>query len=250
MKPLRFLPVLALILAAGCARRNRNWREAPGSTVDYSEDFGSSAGANKNQLDGGEAITTGEMVHVIWPFGKVKEGQDGELVTISAEDDKIKGPDGKPGVLRFTLEKLSKGADWFGFCFHGDAFGSGLSIPALTRPTVTKADADTVIIEFKYRAVIKDVAGRDGVVYDFRLEPDAEDAWGKRADLGKIEAGTRWKTFTAHLGDAKNLPAFLKAVNDGNDQFKLTWSSSGGAANYRSGDTLLLDDVTIGRLKK
>ena len=72
------------------------------------------------------------------------------------------------------------------------------------------------------------------------------DSYAKRLDLGTFTVTGEWGSFEMGLADGKNSEAFLRAIADENPpSFKIIWSQTGPLANYRSGDTLLIDDIVI-----
>ena len=248
MHKLSYLVMFPLLVGAGCAGGGLDWRSMD-ARVDYKNDFKANDGAAKIQVNGGEAEEDGSLNNLIYPYGNVKDEKGDELKTTSAEDKLLKGPDGKPGVFRFTVDSVSKTTNWFGTCFLGDIANDGIQIPALTAANATKAVVDQIIVEFRYRAQIKKPNGREALIYNFRVEPTGNDSFPNRASFDTIAATAEWKTFRARLGDAENLTAFLKAVNSGDNLIKLTWGDAHGSHNYRAGDSLLIDDIHIVQLK-
>lgn len=207
------------------------------------EDFSDSTGARKLQDDGQQEEVGGELNNLVYPYAQVSAQDGGNIRLKVTEDDATKGPDGKPGVLRFEIESISGTIDHFGLVYVGNNDSSEIRIKAWEDEEVTREELDGSVLEFRYRM---DKKTGSGTSYNVRLEPEIEESWSQRADFGAVTATAEWQVFTKPISAADNLDVFLKMLNAIKpERFKIVWGQEGPSSNYANGDALLIDDIRI-----
>ena len=213
--------------------------------IEYENDFSNGIDAYKEQINGGDPELNEEANTWFHPFAGVPEEAKGQLKTRLTESQTLKGPDGKTGVLTFSIETKPDKADYFGFIIWGHADGGDILMNSWPAPVTHDVLARTWI-RFQYRAANSKNPGKIGCQWNFRFEPELDDAYPKRADFGTLEATGQWQHFSAPLAQATNLEAFIKAVNEGQpEKFKLSFGQQGPVSNYDVGDTLVIDDIQL-----
>jgi hypothetical protein len=172
--------------------------------------------------------------------------EDGPLVMRIVEDSATGGPDGESGVLALSWQEIPAKLPYSGFVYLG---GRGAS-ERLTLPLLKQAksadDLRRFHLKFRHRGLNERRDMPFSLVVGCRIEPVLADSYAKRLDLGTFTVTGEWGSFEMGLADGKNSEAFLRAIADENPpSFKIIWSQTGPLANYRSGDTLLIDDIVI-----
>ncbi len=217
------------------------------------EDFSSADGAATTFVNDETFQTSGPMHTKAWPVGhRVFDPERtgpfpvGQLRVSVTEDDTLNGPDGKPGVLRLTFDRVPRDGSQAAFVFAGNLSRSPLSFPNWIAHRVTRQELARTFISFRFRADDQRRPNDYGVTMEVRIEPVGDDGKEHRADFGPLHATTNWRRMKRPLSTAGNLEEFLGAVNqDGVDAFLLVWGQFGPVFGYSPGDTLLIDDIRI-----
>ena len=239
---MRLIALVACL--AGCRHANR-LEEPKNMTVEYENDFSNGFDAYKLQVNGGDPDWNEEADTWFHPYAGVPANAKGKLTTRLMESQALKGPDGKTGVLTFSIETKPDVADYFGFIVWGHAEGGDILMNPWPSP-LTRADLKRTWIKFNYRAINPGDRKKIGCSWNVRFEPELDNAYPKRADFGTLEATSEWKTFSSPLSKAGNLAAFLEAVNTLHpEKYKLSIGQEGPISNYDVGDTLVIDDFQV-----
>ncbi len=227
--------------------------QAEASLVPFLEDFSGAAGGSCRQVDGGDLQREGTMRSQSCPNGGLARprgrsvlSQDlGHLSLVVTEDDKTPGPDGRPGVLRLTIDGIPDEAAFSGFSFAGRE-GEGLRLPVSVTGEVTHRELERVFVSFRFRADNLRYPDDYGVTFVLRAQPDCVDGQRYAANFGPLHASRRWRRILRPISSATNLNDFLLALNQHDSRrFRLTWEQYGPIQSYLAGDGLLIDDVRI-----
>ncbi|MDP6355216.1 MAG: hypothetical protein QF473_08960 [Planctomycetota bacterium] len=218
----------------------------------FIEEFSHASGAACSQLNGDETTDTNGKIHsYAYTYAGMPENATGELVMAIKEEDEIKGPDGKRGVLSFEIISRSTHTDYFGFSYLGSPVTGRIRMPVWERGKTKAEDMKRSFISFKYKAVNERFPKKAGLIFNFRFEPDIKDSWHRRAEIGKLTAETEWQVYRQPLSKASNIHAFVNCINrEKPEAFKFIFSHASGIDRYDEGDKLLIDDVEIRVLKK
>jgi hypothetical protein len=172
--------------------------------------------------------------------------EGGPLVMKAFEDNVTVGPDGQPGVLALSWQQLPPQLPYSGFVYLGGRNADQrMTLPPL-KQAKTIDDLRPIRLKFRHKAVNDTATEPISLTVGCRLEPMLADSYARRVDLGTFTASGEWGSFEMSLGGGTNAEALLKSIADENPPaFKIIWAQAGKLADYRSGDTLLLDDVII-----
>ena len=248
--------LLAIGLALGCSPSEQSRPKTPipaavenGLAVpaqQHFDDFADADGAAKTLQTGAAEEVFGEFRNLVYPYAKPTAGAGGRIGLAVREDNLNLGPDGRPGVLRFDITALSGSIDHFGLVYVGDNDATQIKIRSWADRIPTTNELAGTFLEFRYRALNETDRSKTGASYHVRFEPELEDSWPKRIDLGPITATGEWQVFAKALAEGTNLDAFIGMMKSGNPgRFKLVWGHEGASSNYQSGDSLLIDDIRI-----
>jgi hypothetical protein len=220
--------------------------ELTSPTQQHFEDFSDADGAYKTQENGAPEEVFGELKNLIYSYGKVSDGTDGNIQLAIHEDNLSFGHDGRPGVLRFDITDLSGPIDHFGAIYIGDTDGTQIRIESWKGKELSADSLSGTYLEFRYRAENRKDESKIGATYNVRFEPEIDDSWINRIDFGSINANGKWQIFAKSLAEGTNQPAFLQTMSDVKPtRFKLVWGQDGPGSNYQPGDSLLIDDIRI-----
>jgi hypothetical protein len=210
------------------------------SRLAFSDNFSGAKSFQVTNTNGASTESGASGSRLLFPF--VSESVGGKLSVTAMSDNKTIGPDGKPGVLAFTIAALPKTAQFCGLVYMGRE-SRRVRLPGFNVPSEELLRRTR--ITFRYRAD-NTCEGEVGGVWRFRFEPNLEDSYSGRLDFGEIEATEQWKTFEATLADGENRDAFLNVAGESPENvFKFVWGQKGDVTSYSEGDTLLIDDVAI-----
>jgi hypothetical protein len=218
----------------------------------FIDEFSYASGAARSQLNGDKTTATdGKMHSYAYTYAGLPEHATGDLVIAIKEENEIKGPDGKRGVLSFEIISRSTHTDYFGISYLGSPVPGRIKIPVWERGKTKTEDMERSFISFKYKAVNEKYPKKAGLIFIFRFEPDIKDSWHRRAEIGKLTAEKEWQVYRKPLSKASNIDAFVNCINQDNPEaFKFIWSHAAGIDQYDEGDKLLIDDLEIRVLKK
>lgn len=206
--------------------------------------FADASGAIHWNRDGAKSAEGAPSQRTIYFFNGTPEG--GPLVMRIFEDGAVNGPDGKPGVLALSWQEIPAKLPYSGFVYLGGRIDSErLTLPLLKQAKSTD-DLRQFRLKFRYKGANELREGPFSLNVGCRLEPVLADSYTKRLDLGAFTVTGEWGNFEMSLAEGKNSEAFLRAIADENPPaFKIIWSQAGSLADYRPGDTLLIDDIVI-----
>lgn len=162
------------------------------------------------------------------------------------EDPETLGADGKPGVLRATWTKVPSKFDYSGFVYVGTEHDyRGLPLPAVSQAKTVMQLAG-IAVRMKLRAINLNGPPPAAFPIRLRLEIDGPDPYLNRCDFGEFELTEAWQTIAVELTEGENVEIFVAAIQEHRaTQFKLLWTQASAIADYRAGDTLLIDDIEI-----
>ena len=84
-----------------------------------------------------------------------------------------------------------------------------------------------------------------GGTINVRLEPSSG-SYNERCDFGNLSGNGQWQEFNQLLSSGANVTAFLNFLNTGGERYlNLVYGNGSALTTYASGDTLLLDDISI-----
>lgn len=212
------------------------------TVVAYRDNFSSVKGFRTSQTNGnlreGDLATATRQIYTF-----MSQQIDGTLKISLLEDDKSEGPDGKPGVLAASYDRVSQSADFSGFVYDG-RLGDPIKLPNFDGE-VGNEQLKQVKVTFRYKAFNEDES-KTGAEYNCRFEVTVEDPYEYRIDFGPLQAKSEWRTFQRTLESGTNHYNFLTAVKRAPEApFRIVWGQEGEISAYDSGDTLLIDDVKI-----
>jgi hypothetical protein len=208
------------------------------------DSFSDVAGTINWNRDGVRSSEGPRGTRTIYFFHGMPEG--GPLVMRTVEDHVTTGPDGQPGVLALSWQEVPPTLHYSGFVYLGGREPEKrLALPPL-KEARTVDDLARFRLKFRYKAANENAEGPLNLRFGIRLEPMLTEPFAKRLEFGELTATDEWASFETSLADGKNADAFLAMLaGESPAHFKVNWSQSGQLANYRSGDTLLIDDVII-----
>lgn len=208
------------------------------------ETFADAAGQVRWNRDGVKSSEGPPSTRTIYFFNGMPEG--GPLVMRVVEDNMTTGPDEQPGVLAFSWQELPPKLPYSGFTYlGGHTAATRLQLPPL-KLAKSAGNLGPFRLTFRHKAVNAGRLEPFTLTFSCRLEPMLSEPYAKRLDLGDFSVSEQWGSFDKSFAEGKNLEAFLSAIASENPaSFKVTWSQSGPLTNYRSGDTLLVDDIVI-----
>jgi GH35 family endo-1,4-beta-xylanase len=141
---------------------------------------------------------------------------------------------GPPGVLRFSMDTkpTTVGQSYWGFILRPGSVAewpaSGLSTTHLGKTR----------LRFRYKLT-------SGGTINVRLEPSSA-GYNERCDFGNITGNGQWQEFNQLLSGGANVTAFLNFLNTGGERYlNLVYGNGSALSTYTSGDTLLLDDISV-----
>jgi|GEM_PF-1682942 len=242
-------------LALGCkptAEEQQPPRPVPQADADVSpalhqhfDDFKDATGSKKTYVDGNEEIF-GTLQNLVYPYAQASEGSDNHIALTVLEDNEASGSDGRTGLLRFEINELNGTIDHFGLVYLGDTDESQIQIKSWQGRKLSSSNLAGTFLEFRYRSENRADPAGDSASYNVRFEPELEDSWPKRIDLGTIHAKPGWQVFAKPLAGGTNVNAFLEMMSSEKpDRFKIVWGQEGPSSNYQPGDALLIDDIRI-----
>jgi hypothetical protein len=162
-----------------------------------------------------------------------------------AEDPKTIGPDGKPGVLALAWDLVPQRLGYSGFMYMGSRMGAGFEV-AQVNAAQSKDDLAGIYVRFKCKGINLQTARPDGIKVGFRIEPNNGDQFANRLDFGTIRLTDGWTNYQRELSEGKNAAKFLQSVARNRENgIRLIWSQVGGSDGYRSGDTVMIDDIEL-----
>lgn len=211
----------------------------------YEDSFSDAEGSIRRKIDGQPQPSEGPLGRkTVYTFQA--KAEEGKITLRIFEDNQTAGPDGKPGVLAVSWEEIPKKLDWSGFVYLGGA----TQIGKMTLPKLKEArsvdDLRGLRLKFRYRGVNAKADTPVKIPISCRFEPVMEDSYNRRIDFGVLMATDQWQTLDVSLADGKNLDAFLKMLaGDNPPGFKIVWGQSHPIVQYRAGDTLLIDDISV-----
>lgn len=209
------------------------------------DDFEDATGSKKTYIDGDEEVF-GALQNLVYPYAQAAEGSDSHIALTVIEDNDASGSDGRPGLLRFEINELNGTIDHFGLVYLGNADESQIQIKSWQGRTLSTSNLAGTFVEFRYRSENRTDPANDTGSYNVRIEPEMDDSWPKRIDLGTIHAKPDWQVFAKPLAAGTNLSTFLEMMSSDNPtRFKIVWGQEGPSSNYQPGDALLIDDIRI-----
>lgn len=214
--------------------------------VQFADDFSYAAGATYVQEDA-LGLEIDEGLHAnLYTFAQLPPIMRGHLRLVMTEDETAVGPDGTPGVLRMEFDEVPRMTMISGFAYQGNEEFGRITMPGWKRGEVSRNDLRRAFITFRFRAENREDPEAFGAKFRFSFQPDVPNGARSAADFGVLIATSRWRRFRRPLASAENLAAFLEMVNSENpESFKLIWSQAELITSYRSGDSLLVDDLEI-----
>jgi hypothetical protein len=208
------------------------------------ETFADAAGAIHWDRDGGKSAEGPVSKWTVYFFHGMPEG--GPLVMKITEDHSLSGPDSTPGVLALSWQELPPKLPYSGFTFLGGREAERRLILPPLKEARTIDDLKRFRLSFRFQTINAQREGPFQLTFNCRLEPLLADSYRKRLDLGTLAATGDWGTFEMGLDQGTNAEAFFLALADESPPaFKIIWAQTGPLASYRSGDTLLIDDIVI-----
>ena len=148
-----------------------------------------------------------------------------------------------------SLTSVPTAAMYCGFAYLGGiAPDRALSLKEITDDPRLE-NLKSLKLRFRFKAVSASNPDAAEATYGCRIEPLIENSYASRLGLGVVRARSQWQTFESMLDQGQNIESFLKSVATASPRaFKIIWSQNGSIANYRAGDTLLIDDIEITRI--
>ncbi|MCA9112014.1 MAG: hypothetical protein KDA52_18825 [Planctomycetaceae bacterium] len=226
-------------------------QEASPTSVDqregrFEDDFSAADGGRQVQVDGGDAVTEGDVRSKMFSFARLPVEVPGHLTLIMTEDNSTNGPDDKPGVLRMEIAEVPHAPSILGFVYQGNEASGEITMPAWEGSQISLNDLRRAFITFRFRADNREDPNSFGATFKFRFDPGIAMSRKFGADFGTLIATSRWRTFRRPLGSAENLRAFLEVVNGEKPKsYRLVWSQENIPSDNHAGDSLLIDDLEI-----
>jgi hypothetical protein len=225
-------------------RSAENVSSVPSNPIEallFQDSFSNVSGC-RHQIENGKSLVVGSPRTRSLSIYSASATSD-YLLSMS-EDNIAVGADGEPGVLSISWDKIPETFDYCGFRYGGYR----LKGPPLELRPVALAKVPSDLAGFRVRCKYRGFNNKESATvkfsFDFRLEVMGNEAYEKRADLGRYVASNEWKNIDTDLGDVKNCDLFLKAIADHRpDGFKLVWSQVGNGSDNQAGETLLIDDI-------
>ncbi|MEZ6148270.1 MAG: hypothetical protein R3B91_23125 [Planctomycetaceae bacterium] len=212
----------------------------------FKDDFSAAGGGRQVQVDGGDAVSEGDVHSKMFSFARLPREIPGHLKLIMTEDDSTSGPDEKPGVLRMEIAEVPHAPSILGFVYQGNETSGEIIMPEWEGNQISLNDLRRAFITFRFRAENREDPNSLGATFKFRFDPGVPKSRRFGADFGTLIATSRWRTFRRPLASAENLQAFLEVVNGENPKaYKLVWSQENTLSDNRAGDSLLIDDLEI-----
>ena len=204
----------------------------PPPDFDFYEVTGAARTASINN-SGQLTVTDTGVIHRDYVFFTAPDLRNG--VFSLTEDPAEPSPNGgPPGALRFRIDAkpTTLGLDFWGFFLQPG------SVPEWPSSSVTTNNLSKTRLRFRYKLT-------SGRAIDVRLEP-ASAGFNERCDFANITGNGQWQEFNRLLSSGSNLTPFLDFLNSAGERYlKLVYAAGAGLATYSTGDTLLLDDVSL-----
>ena len=223
-------------LTNGDARRFFRVRSDPIPPPDF--DFYEATGGKRTDVINGSGQTsqtdTGRL-HRGYNLFTAPELRNGVLsLTEDAAEPSPNG--GPPGVLRFSIDTkpttVTVGQDYWGFIMKPG------SVPEWPPSGLTTTELGKTRLRFRYKLT-------SGRAINVRLEP-ASGGYNERCDFGNITGNGQWQEFNRLLSTGSNGTAFLNFLNAGGERYlNLVYGNGSALTTYATGDTLLLDDISV-----
>jgi GH35 family endo-1,4-beta-xylanase len=141
---------------------------------------------------------------------------------------------GPPGVLRFSMDikPTTVGQAYWGFILRPG------SVPEWPASGLSTTHLGKTRLRFRYKL-------NSGGTINVRLEPSSG-SYNERCDFGNLSGNGQWQEFNQLLSSGANVTAFLNFLNTGGERYlNLVYGNGSALTTYASGDTLLLDDISI-----
>ena len=204
----------------------------------FFDDFSDTNGSKILIKNGESTVSNPRPTRMAIPFA----GSSTDPIALETfEDSTSTGPDGKPGLLSLSWKEIPSKLDYSGFIYSGTE-KSPFRFPTIAASS-SRRELDGFEVKFRYKGVSK---GRVEFDVSCHFETWLQDAYRSRIDLDTLSVTNQWQEFSAKLGSAEDVNAFLQIQSENpSAQFRIVWQQVGPISHYRAGDTLLIDDLTI-----